>query len=389
MDSERRLREHLETAAARLPEPPDSYDHVVRRGRRRRVAVASAVSVAAVVALLAVPAALRSLDRTTVTFDPAEQPPATTADATASPDASPTPTPAPAASALDVSDLRAPVLAYRPGDRGAHVIDGESERELWSGRVNTAWPDGERGVVLKPADDRLLWAPASDPANAVTLVEADGHLALRSVLPGGPVYYSIERPHDNPEKWSQELFSVPLARDAAAQREGSFAAHEAWLEGPAAVPDGLVSATCHLMCSLHRGFADAAGSTTIYHGGGDEQGATTAIDGLTSTPDGGIVAFVETEPQTPDDAMPPTLVLLDGVSFDTLARHELPVDPAAQEQWEEGVPFRPPVVSLSADGQRVLVSAGTTHLVEQALSDQPRIRPVDFDGVLRWFDPRS
>lgn len=120
-----------------------------------------------------------------------------------------------------------------------------------------------------------------------------------------------------------------------------------------------VHASCHVHCSLWLGLAEAsdraygtperARAKALYHGGGDAAGATAAIDGLTATPDGRVVGFVEHDPELHE--RPVELVLLDGASFDELARVELP--------WEAGDPVGAAVVSLSADGQRVLVALGS------------------------------
>jgi hypothetical protein len=58
-------------------------------------------------------------------------------------------------------------------------------------------------------------------------------------------------------------------------------------------------------------------------------------------------------------------------------------------------------VSLSADGQRVLVTPGraaateqglllvttTTYLVDGTLTDEPKVRRVDVEGALPWLNP--
>ena len=391
MDPERRLREHLDTVAARLPEPHDSYDHVVRRGRRRRVAVTSAVSVASVVALLAVPVTLRSLDRTTITFDPAEQPPATTpaTEATASPTASPTPTSAPAAAPIDVGELGAPVLAYGPFDHSRlALIDGEDEQLLVSRPVDVALPAGDGQVVYQPASTpELHWVSTAENVARPWRNEHPQQLLLRAVLPDGRVVYSV-RPQDGEEvddRATEEFFTLAPVEDATPEPFGTRPAYESWTLGPAVAADGdLVAGACHLHCALRpwRRLAEPAldYEDPLYDG--------RAIEGLTSTPDGRVIGFVEFDHVLLESGQLPQLVLLDGASFAELARLDLPLAPGASPGGS--------TVSLSADGQRVLVSMGAAdapttrpYLVRRALTRQPRVVPVDFEGTVRWFDPGS
>ena len=83
------------------------------------------------------------------------------------------------------------------------------------------------------------------------------------------------------------------------------------------------------------------------------------------------------------------LVLLDGATFKPLARIELPADPRAKQRWDSGEGPVPPKVSISANGQRVLVSAWSNFIVEGARNASPRIKLVNGEGTLRWFDAEA
>ena len=115
-----------------------------------------------------------------------------------------------------------------------------------------------------------------------------------------------------------------------------------------------------------------------------------AIEGLTATPDGRVIGFVEFDITHLEDDQDPQLVLLDGASFEELVRIDLPL--AAGESAGA------PTVSMSAGGQRILVTLGgqatglpavptTPYFVRGALTAKPQVFPMGFRGVLRWFDP--
>lgn len=383
MSLERRLRAHLDRAAGQLPSPPDRMDAVVARGRRRRRAQRAAAAVAAAAVLIAVPLVIRGMGGTAVDFEPVEPGPQPAPTGEASPPPSPSPTPdEPAeepADALAPSDLRAPVLAYGPFEHDQlHIIDRDGE-ERFGVPVEAAFPDGQGGVVYQPPSGEVRWSGADEPL--VDLGRGDGELILRGMLPGERVLYSVRPPEERlGESDVEDFFAVALAGDAEPEHLESTGAFERSIVGPAVAADGgLVHASCHLHCSMWPGLAEPLTDEPVYDG--------LTIDGLTATPDGQVVAFVEHDLTLGDDGPPPELVLLDGASFAELARVELPGD----EPQQAGVA----TVSLSGDGQRVLIGLGASppevptsaYLVDRALTDAPQVTPVDFAGALRWIDP--
>ncbi|MGI8575945.1 MAG: hypothetical protein ACR2MA_11555 [Egibacteraceae bacterium] len=146
-------------------------------------------------------------------------------------------------------------------------------------------------------------------------MEASGELRLRLILPGERVLYSVRPRGPLNEGSEEEFFVVALAEGAQPELLSSAGAYQSWTVGPAVAAERqLVHASCHLRCTLWSGLANPPeGATARYDN-------DTAIEGLTSTPDGRLLGFVE---------------------FD----------------------------------------------IEGALTATPRIRPVDFSGVLRWIDP--
>ncbi|HZD23627.1 MAG TPA: hypothetical protein VE569_09535 [Acidimicrobiia bacterium] len=295
---------------------------------------------------------------------------------------------------IDLQGLGSPVLAYGPDDHDPLVLaDRDGQRVLWPGPIDVALPDGQGGVVLQPAtESTIVWLPDIKD-DAQRLVVVDGVLLLRGFLPDGRVLYSV-RPHADAltESSREEFFAVTLAEGAESELVATSAAYESWTIGPVMTVGGEAAhASCHLLSSLWSGLAGASEDPeSLYHGGGAEAGPTAAIEGLAATPDGRVVAFVEFD-ITLAEADQPEMVLLDGASFEVLARVMLSL--AAGES------FGYPTVSLSADGQRVLVALGavteqaalsvptTPYLVEGALTGEPRVSRVDTAGALRWFDP--
>lgn len=385
MSLERRLRAHLDRAAGQLPSPPDRMDAVVARGLRRRRKQRAAVAATAAAVLIAVPLLIRGMGGTAVDFELVEPGPQPTPTGEAPPP-SPAPTPDESAEepadALSPSDLRAPVLAYGPFEHDQlHIIDRDGG-ERFGVPVDAAFPDGQGGVVYQPPSGEVRWSGADEPL--VDLGRSDGELILRGMLPGGRVLYSVRPPEETlGEGDVEDFFAVALAGDTEPDHLESTDAFERSIVGPAAAADGgLVHASCHLHCSLWPGLAEPLTDEPVYDG--------LTIDGLTATPDGQVVAFVEHDLTLEDDGSPPELVLLGGASFAELARIELLGD----EPQRGGVP----TLSLSADGQRVLVGLGASgppavptsaYLVDRALTDAPRIVPVDFAGALRWMDPTA
>ena len=315
----------------------------------------------------------------------------TIADTSAAPDASPAPR---AEKGEERSDpdtvaagaLGAPVLGYGPGeDDVLRLIDRDGERVIWSEQVDMAVPDARGGIVLEPASQAaVVWLPTGEQASRVRLAEGDGEVILRGLLPDGRVLYSVRpRGETLSEGDVEEFFAVTLAEDAQPERVGSSGAYESWRVGPVVTAGaGLIHASCHLHCSLWPGLAETPGSGEPLYDG-------LTIDGLAATPDGHVVGFVHFDIVQPERDDPPELVLLDGTSFAELQRIPLPLDP----RRSPGAP----TVSMSADGQRILVSVGaaadrlnvptTPYLVDGALTGNPRLRRVDFEGVLRWSDP--
>lgn len=402
MTVERRLQRHFEQAARQLPEPPDALADVVRRGRRRQVVRRGLVAAVTVAALAAVPVAVQWRSATTVEFGPGA-PPADTEPASPSPTpgtASPTPKPTPSDEPttrppLAPDSLGAAVLAYASDGEGLQIFSsgGGGSEVVWPGGVDVALSDGRGGIVVQPAGEEvLLWLPEGDDSAEVKLAEAaTGDLQLRAVLPGDRVVYSV-RPdvREIGENAVEDFFIVALRRDPQApELVDQTGAYESWVVGPVvAAGDRLVHASCHLHCTLAEGLADGTeGTQPLYDG--------FAIEGLTATPDGRVVGFLEHDIAQPDDDLAADhadLVLLDGRSFDELARVEIPM--------EDRNGFGMPTVSLSGDGQRVLVSLrpwghdgpvgpATSYLVSDALTEAPDVQRVDVAATLRWLDPSA
>ena len=406
MTLERRLREQFDATGDRLPEPADRLERVVQRGRRRRLVQNTTLGLTAVAVVLGAGAGWRAVNTTHVAFEPGATPSATVASDAATPTAAPTPTPAatiaptadpsPASTErpdpterVAISDLGTEVLTYESGAKGLSLHTSDGEQVLWSGRVNVALPDNKGGAVLQ-SDNTIVWVAAGD--DPITVVALDRPLELRAVLQDR-VLYSVPDTK-RAENMVERYFIVELASGAEPElfeTEGSF---ESWSIGPAALADGsFVMAGCHMMCSIS---AWSDNDTTVpfqeplYNGGGGKQGAGAAIEGLTATPDGAFLGWVDYLPMP--GLEPPELVLFDGVSVKPLARIVLPVNVNRQ--------LGRLTVSLSADGQRVLVTVlppqmgpgqttnvrHLTFLVDRALT-APRVRIVDAPGIVRWSAP--
>jgi hypothetical protein len=425
---EQQLQEHFNRSSAQLTEPQERLEEVVTRGRRRRVAQGG-IALAAIAALaFAVPTLLSPLARTRVELEapatqlPDEEPP-TSSDPSEPPGDTTT-----VGDVIGVADLGAATLGYK--DRLLEVYNaGEQYAFEAPAPIDTALPDGSGGYVVKHGKE-VNWYPSlkiEDGVFAVDVGDHDGDLILRTVLHGRAargffgspdplLLYSVVTPHQDPEQTVERFYAVTLAPGEPPELLETASAHESWVEGPVVAADGFVHGSCHLMCSLHSGLAtEPKGSQTLYHGGGDKETGMAAISALTATPDGKVLGFVESHPGFPPSPKhPQVLVLLDGSSFKTLARIELPAGPNPKREWAPA-----PTVSLSADGQRVLVStyvptgavvssgggsASTdeltatesterevrgTFLVEAALTANPRISAIDHSGVLRWMDAEA
>ncbi len=146
-------------------------------------------------------------------------------------------------------------------------------------------------------------------------------------------------------------------------------------------------ASCHLLCSIYAWPDDddvAPFPDALYHGGGGN-GPNAAIEGLTSDDGATLVAFVESNDMLPSG---PELVVLDAATFAERRRLPLPVDPNTR--------LGAAVVSLSGNGQQILVSIGpspsgttprTTFFIDGALRADPSVQRVDYRGVIRWLNP--
>lgn len=414
MTLERRLRQHFDAARGEFSEPEPDLQRVVQRGRRRRNVQTSAVAAGtlslAVVAVLGV----QGMTRSRVELAPAAPPPAASDTSPAAPSQAPMPEvtppsaptdatqPSPSASSdetqasspavdtVNVRRLGKTVLAYGPGHAGVLLIDSSGEDLAWAGQAVAAFPDGRSGFVVQAASQDVVWVPLDgrdvrlDADTDHTAPRTD--LRLRTVDPDGSVIFSTRPAKRYGEDDVERFFAVPLDGTAGPQLLAEEGAFESWYEGPAAVPQGgaaqgHVLARCHLLCSLWRWPEDQGPEEPFYDG-------HTAIEGLTSTPNRTLLAFVESNEVLGDV---PELVVLDGVTFKTQLRLALPV--------KKGTHIGMAAVSLSSDGQRILVSvdAGptgdgfwvprTTFLVDDALTAKPVVRKVDFRGVVRWLDP--
>lgn len=406
MSLEQQLQEHFNRSGAQLTEPQERLGEVVKRGRRRRVAQGG-MALAAVAALaFTVPTLLSSLDGSRVDFEgaPATQP---AEDPTTKKGAIESATEQLGISGDDgftvgVMDLGAPAVGFK----GREVIGYEDPEgpdlhsKAFSGtvpfRILNVIPDGRRGVVVQ-GENVVQWFPRFDGNHITvgpTLVESEESPLARTMLPDGRLLYSTRPDFEDPEMAVEQFFAIELAEGAQPELVESAAAHESWIEGPVTTTDGsLAHGACHLMCTLYPGMAnEPKGSQPLYHGGGGKQGTTASISGLTATPDGKVLAFVESNPAFPEsERHPHVLVLLDGSSCETLARIQLR-SLNAKADWGPA-----PVVSISADGQRVLVTrmpADKAHsmpgqLIEGALTAQPQIRTILHMGPLRWLDPEA
>ena len=403
MTLERRLREQFDAAGQQLPEPDDRLDRVVRRGRRRRALTNATVGLAAVVVVMGAGAGWRAVTTTRVAFEPGATPSAVSSDPaspapTASPIAPPTPAdePSPASTqrpdpqtTVGLADLDAPVLTYNPGAPKLTLHRSGERVEVWSGTVGHVV--AHQGGVVIQSGRRLVWISEVNAPQPVTIVEANTTVTLRGMLRDGRALYStIEEPPDpdDAEGTLEHFFAVPLAVDGEPELFADENAHEAWTVGPAATASGdLVMASCHMLCNLYS-WPDPS-PDPLYNGGGDKAGSSAAIDAIDATPDGDVVALAEYVPA--EGIRPPEVALLDGTSLRELARISLPVD-ALVSRFS---------ISISADGQRVLAvlhpyAAGgeggegvslpaESFLIDGALSDAPRIRRLDFAGVVQWF----
>lgn len=406
MTLERRLREQLGAEAARLDEPADRLQRVVQRGRRRRLVQNATVGLTAIAVVVGAGAGLRSMTTTRVAFEPGATPSAIATSAPASPAATlePQPTSSPTAepgedlATVRIADLGAPVLAYNPGVSGPNVPGLTLHRsggslQVWSETVGHVVVH-EGGVIFE-SGRRLIWIRDVEAPQPLTILEADTAVSLRGMLPDGRVLYSTFQDSEDPEGALEHFFAVPLAVGSEPELITSEPAHEAWTVGPATNADGdLVMASCHMVCSLYSwpDEDDAAPfADPVYNGGGDAQGPSAAIEAIDATPDGTVLALAEYVPT--EGIRPPEVALLDGTSMRELARIPLPLDDSVSR-------FS---ISVSADGQRVLAllhpyaSGGEggegvvlppeAFLIDQALSDTPRIRRLAFTGgVVQWFD---
>jgi hypothetical protein len=159
----------------------------------------------------------------------------------------------------------------------------------------------------------------------------------------------------------------------SAEPVGSFVAYDAHTVGPVAVAgtEELVHAACHIQCSLWPGAFEATADEPLF--------PVRAVDGLTATADGSLIAFVDHDPVLEEAAV--ELVVLETAGFSEVARVVLPL--AHGEAGERTV------VSLHPDGTRVLVAAdgpGTRRplLVDLREDGDAAVTEISEPGALRW-----
>ena len=372
-----KLQEDVIAAARGLPAAPDRLNSVVRRGRRRRMARRGIAVLAVVAALVVVsPLAWSAISEPDVRLVPAE--PLESADSTPS---QREPVTGEDATSRHVDVLGAPVLLYgEPTERDGHLVllaEGERRQIVWPGRAEVVFPDGQGGVVLQPANSEVvLWLPNGSEVPQIPLAETDEALTLRGVLPDGRVVYSV-RPEAGAVEGGdlEELFAVVPSEDP--QPELLATSDASFMVGPVRAGARVVLGSCSPECVLHP-LQSQGEEEPLYEG--------RSIGGLSATAGGGVVVFVE-YPAAEDGqaAGPAELVVLDGGSFDELNRIPLP----EQRRYGSDSTF---LVSPSDDGQRILIGVGTggqpvpaqTWLVEEALSAEHRVIPVEEAGVVRW-----
>jgi hypothetical protein len=407
---ERWLRGHFDAAGGDLREPDADLERVMQRGRRRRRVQLAAVTVNTLAVAVVAVLGFQALTRVNVEFVPAAPGSASPmASASPAPSVSPVivpPTPAgtdrpteatePVSPVVDPveqvapDDLGEPVLSYRPGRRGM-VVREDGETLVWSGRVDIAIPDNAGGVVLQ-SSRTIVWLPDADGGRATRLVQvAKGiNLMLHGVDPDGTVIYSTSPTGEYDEQTLERFYAVTLAEGQEPRLIGDEGVFEEWYVGPVVTPAGRVIASCHLLCSLRMWPEDrtvAPLPNALYYGGGGKQGPDAAIEALAVTGDKTLLALIESNEMIP---RVPTVVVLDAVTFEPVARLPLPVPPRMRSAGA--------VISMSGDGQRILVAIDaprkgttpqTTFLIDRALTDKPLIRRVDDEGVVQWLEPGS
>lgn len=309
----------------------------------------------------------------------------TSAHASSTTTSDPIQTSHPPSAEMELEDLEEPVVVYGPSEElGLTVLSDGERTALYGGPVMAVLPDGRGGLLAQTAADRIVWLEAVDGGDPVTIAESDRQLELRAVLPDGRVLYS-ERPAeaDIGEASVEDFYSIDPQAPPAQERVASAPALETRTVGPAFnVAGEAIHAACHMHCSLWPGLAEPSpGAEPLYHGGGGE-GPTAAIEGLTSTPGGEVLGFVEHDPVVPAAV---EVVLMDGSTYRVVARHTLPVDSEPA--------LRAATVSLSGDGQEVLVGleagpgAIESHLVTGALGKDPGASRLNVGAVVGWLHP--
>jgi hypothetical protein len=372
MSLEPRLRAHFEGSVRTLPPAPADLDDVRRRGLRRRRVEQGAITLAALALLAVGVAGYGALARPAIDLSPIAPTVPTTPPATGSPAS---------AAPLELGELGAPVLAF--GEEGLRYVDRSEDVEVWPTEVVHAISDGRDlpGVVLQTMAEgveEIVWL---GPGGRERVLAKGQGLQLRGLLPDGRVLYSATPP-EVAEDTAEDFYAVAPTEDSepAPAHLASTWAYESWHVGPAWPATGEpVHAACHLMCSIWHGLAREQDAEPLYAGG--------AIEGLTTTPDGRLVAFVEFE-LSPSGAAPvPHLVVLDGATFQQVSRLGLP-----HEETDAAVAA---IVSAGEGGREILVTLGAgspasgparPYLVTDAPGPAPQVRPISFDGVVRWAD---
>lgn len=406
MNLERRLKGHFDAVGGGVGEPDFDVERVMQRGRRRRRVQMAAIGVNMMVVVLAAVVGFRALTAVNVDFAPAAPPsghvasptagaPTPSAPATES-EVAATPSPFPSSATerpstasvevIDPRELGTTVFAYGAADNeGLRLIDSAGSDLTWPGRVALAIPDGSGGIVVQARSGDIVWEPLDRKAMPLDHIKDPQRdraaVALRDVESDGSVVYSTHLPGYSEDSVAN-IFSVGL-EGGTPELLGTEPTYESWFVGPVATSDGRLLAGCHLLCSLGH-WPDSPQNKPV-HG----EGAEVAIEALDVADHGQLVALVESNEMSKSI---PQLVVLEVGTWKERLRLPLPVDKTTRSAGA--------VISMSSDGERILVSLDSprratqpvprkTFLVDDALGDNPVVRRVDYEGVVRWLDPAA
>ena len=200
--------------------------------------------------------------------------------------------------------------------------------------LDLALPDGRGGIFTQEGNTIAWYADPAHSSDATTLeIRGDRMIELAAVFPQGTfISRELSSSGDDPESvtgYSQARYG-PTADDpfrhqplgSESTRDGTTGIVNAAGTENAMSPVH-ISCPAHLQtCGLYEGvFGTDPNSSPLYAN-------NSVIHGLAATRDGATIAFVEAEPH---DLMTPSLVLLDGRSFEVLAKISLPPDPDARD----------------------------------------------------------